>query len=125
MICSFFQLLKNDSPTALSQHLGLLLYGTLPYTGCEGIMALAERLEARVTAEDKELLQEAAAAKGLTLTAFVTSSAREAALKVLREQHVIDLGRRDQRAFAEALLETPTPNERLREIARRPGFRSR
>ncbi len=88
-------------------------------------MALAERLEARVTAEDKELLQEAAAAKGLTLTAFVTSSAREAALKVLREQHVIDLGRRDQRAFAEALLETPTANERLRKIARRPAFRSR
>jgi uncharacterized protein (DUF1778 family) len=88
-------------------------------------MALAERLEARVTAEDKELLQEAAAAKGLTLTAFVTSSAREAAIKVLREQHVIELSRKDQRAFAEAMLNPDAPNENLRTIAKRPGFRSR
>lgn len=87
-------------------------------------MALAERLEARVTPEEKKLLQEAAKAKGLTLTAFVTSSAREAALRVLREQHVIDLGRRDQRAFANALLKPAAPNERLRDIAARPGFRS-
>ncbi len=88
-------------------------------------MALAERLEARVTAEDKELLQEAAAAKGLTLTAFITSSAREAAIKVLREQRVIELSRKDQRAFAEVMLNPAAPNENLRTIAKRPGFRSR
>jgi uncharacterized protein (DUF1778 family) len=88
-------------------------------------MALSERLEARVTADEKELLQEAAAAKGLTLTAFVTSSAREAAIKVLREQHVIELGRKDQRAFAQAMLDPDAPNERLRTLAKRPGFRNR
>jgi uncharacterized protein (DUF1778 family) len=88
-------------------------------------MAIAERLEARVTVEEKQLLQEAATAKGQTLTAFVTTSAREAALKVLREQHVLELGRKDQRAFAEAMLNPDAPNERLRDLARRPGFRSR
>jgi uncharacterized protein (DUF1778 family) len=88
-------------------------------------MALAERLEARVTAEEKELLQEAAAAKGLTLTAFITSSAREAAIKVLREQQVIELGRKDQRAFAQAMLDPDAPNEHLRTLAKRHGFRSR
>jgi uncharacterized protein (DUF1778 family) len=88
-------------------------------------MALAERLEARVTAEDKQLLQEAAAAKGLTLTAFVTSSAREAAIKVLREQHVIELSRKDQRAFAESMLTPDDPNGRLRAIAKRRGFPTR
>jgi uncharacterized protein (DUF1778 family) len=87
--------------------------------------AVAERLEARITAEEKALLQEAAAAKGLTLTAFVTSSAREAAMKVLREQHVIELGRKDQRAFAQAMLAPDAPNPRLRRVAKRPGFRSR
>src|SRR5262249_51413951 len=86
------------------------------------IMALAERLDARITVEEKELLQEAAAAKGLTLTAFVTSSAREAALKVLKEQHVIELGRKDQQAFAEAMLNPEPPNERLRTLAKKPGF---
>jgi uncharacterized protein (DUF1778 family) len=85
-------------------------------------MALTQRLDARITAEEKELLQEAADAKGLTLTAFVTSSAREAALKVLKEQHVIELGRRDQQAFAEAMLNPAPPNARLRALAKKPGF---
>jgi uncharacterized protein (DUF1778 family) len=88
-------------------------------------MALAQRLDARVTAEEKELLQEAATAKGLTLTAFVTSSAREAAIKILREQHVIELGRKDQQAFAEAMLNPEPPNERLRTLAKKSGFGSK
>ena len=89
-------------------------------------MALAlERLDARITTEEKELFQEAADVKGLTLTAFVTSSAHEAALKVLKEQHVIELGRKDQQAFAQAMLEPEPPNERLRTLAKRPGFRRR
>ena len=88
-------------------------------------MALTQRLEARVTAVEKELLQEAATAKGLTLTAFLVSSAREAAVKVLREQHVIEIGRRDQLAFAEAMLHPEAPNEQLPSVAKRRGFRSR
>jgi uncharacterized protein (DUF1778 family) len=77
-----------------------------------------QRLDARITAEEKELLQEAAAAKGLTLTAFVTSSAHEAAIKVLREQHVIELSRRDQQVFAQAMLNPEPPNERMKALAR-------
>jgi uncharacterized protein (DUF1778 family) len=88
-------------------------------------MALAARLDARITVEEKELLEEAASAKGLTLTAFVTSSAREAAIKVLKEQHVIELGRKDQEAFAEAMLNPAAPNERLRALAKKPGFKHR
>jgi uncharacterized protein (DUF1778 family) len=87
--------------------------------------ALAKRLDARITREEKELLQEAAAAKGLTLTAFVTSSAREAAIKTLKEQHVIELGRKDQQLFALAMLNPEPPNERLRTLAKGPGFRSK
>jgi len=89
-------------------------------------MALAqrvERLDARVTPEEKELLQEAANAKGLTLTAFLTSSATDAAIKVLKERHVIELGRKDQQAFAEAMLNPPATNGRLRAVAKKPGFR--
>lgn len=37
--------------------------------------------------------------RGLTLTVFLIWSAREAAMKVLRERRVIELGRKDQRAF--------------------------
>jgi uncharacterized protein (DUF1778 family) len=88
-------------------------------------MALAERLDARITAEEKELLQKAADAKGLTLTAFVTSSARDAAIKVLKEQHVIELGRKDQQAFAAAMLDPEPPNARLRTLAKKPRFGSK
>lgn len=104
------------------------MYGKLPYNSIPTLgkeMALSERLEARITAEEKELLQEAASAKGLTLTAFVTSSAREAAIKILKEPHVIELGRKDQRAFAEAMLNPAPPNKRLRALAKRSGFRRR
>jgi uncharacterized protein (DUF1778 family) len=112
------------------QELPVAACGKLPYTGTVNVsgdhdMAVAQRLDARITLEEKELLQEAAAAKGLTLTAFVTSSAREAALKVLKEQHVIELGKRDQQAFAEALLNPEPPNERLRTLAKAPRFGSR
>ena len=88
-------------------------------------MALAARLDARITVEEKELLEEAASAKGLSVTAFVTSSAHEAAIKVLREQHIIELGRKDQQAFAEAILNPAQPNERLRALAKKPGFKQR
>ena len=82
----------------------------------------AERLDARVTREDKELFQEAATVKGLTLTAFVTSSVREAAVRTLKEQHVIELGRKDRQTFAEAMLNPDLPNENLRRLARGPQF---
>ncbi len=78
------------------------------------VTALAsERLEARVTAEQKELFREAATLAGVTLTDFVISSVQQAALRTLEDQHMISLGRADQRAFVEALLEPPKPNARL------------
>ena len=86
-------------------------------------MATAQRLEARITREEKKLLQEAATAKGLSLTAFVTSAAHEAAVRTLQERHVIELGRRDQDMFVQALLNPEPPNKRLRAAARRHGFR--
>jgi uncharacterized protein (DUF1778 family) len=85
----------------------------------------ADRLEARITREEKDLLEEAANAKGLTLSAFVTSSAHDAALKTLKERHVIELGRKDQQVFAEAMLSPEAPNERLLALAKRPRFRSK
>lgn len=86
-------------------------------------MAMAQRLEARITREEKKLLQEAATARGLSLTAFVTSSAREAAVRTLQERHIIDLGRRDQEIFVKTLLNPEAPNKRLRAAAERHGFR--
>ena len=78
-----------------------------------------ERLEVRVSAAQKALVQEAAALQGRTVSEFVASSVQQAAEQAIREHKVITLTAEDSRAFAEALLAPPAPNERLRALAER------
>jgi uncharacterized protein (DUF1778 family) len=76
------------------------------------------RLEARVSPEQKTMLQEAALLSGRTLSEFVVASAQEAAAKIIQEHHTIRLSRAEQIAFVTALLEEPQePNARLRQAA--------
>jgi uncharacterized protein (DUF1778 family) len=79
----------------------------------------AERLEARISRNQKELFQRAAELQGRTLTDFVVSSAQEAAVRTIEEMQIIRLSARDSRVFAEAILNPRKPNERLRAAARR------
>ena len=67
----------------------------------------AERLEARVTADQKRLLQEAAAVQGRTLTDFVVGSLVETATRVLRERELVVLSAKDREVFVRALLSPP------------------
>lgn len=81
-----------------------------------------ERLEARVTEDQKSLFEKAATVKGVSLSQFVITSAQEAATRVLDEQQSIELGRRDQEMFINALLSPVSPNERLRAAIKRLGY---
>ena len=81
-------------------------------------MHKAERLEARVNAETKALCQEAANLEGRSLTDFIVASAVESARRVIRERELIDLSRRDRKAFVASLLNPPLPNRHLQEAAR-------
>lgn len=58
-----------------------------------------ERLEARISREQKQLLQEAASLRGQSLTDFVISSAQDAARRTIEEWQVFSLSRRDREAF--------------------------
>ena len=78
-----------------------------------------ERLEARITAEQKALIQRAADLQGRTLTDFVIASVQDAARRTIEDMEVIRLNAADSRAFAEALLAPPKPNRALREAAKR------
>jgi uncharacterized protein (DUF1778 family) len=78
-----------------------------------------ERLEARISREQKNLLERAAALEGRSLTDFVVASAHAAALETIQRHEVIALTARDSLAFAEALMHPPVPNARLRAAARR------
>ena len=72
------------------------------------------RLEARVSAAQKQLLQQAALLSGRSLSDFVVATAQEAARRVIAEHDAIRLSREEQQAFVHALLHPPAPNARLK-----------
>ena len=74
----------------------------------------SERLEARVSAELKQLFQEAANLHGITMTDFVIRSAREAAKRTVQDQEIMRLSEQDRKVFVSALLNPPKPSPRLR-----------
>jgi len=78
-----------------------------------------ERLEARVTREQKELLQRAANLTGRSLSDFVVDSAQRAAQEAIYTHEVIELTEQDSRAFADAILDPPKPSAGLRRAAAR------
>jgi uncharacterized protein (DUF1778 family) len=77
-----------------------------------------ERLEARLPAETKAIIQHAADISGRSLSDFVVTSALEAAEETIRRHEVIVLSARDSIALVEALLNPREPNEALREAFR-------
>lgn len=79
----------------------------------------SERLEARISREQKALFQRAAELQGRTLTDFVIASVHESAVKAIAELEVIRLTAADSRAFAEALLHPREPIPELRAAAER------
>lgn len=81
--------------------------------------AKGERIETRVTKEQKELFQKAADIQGRSLTDFVISSVAEAAKEAVREHEIMNLSARDQEVFVQALLNPSEPSNKLRTAAQR------
>ena len=79
----------------------------------------AQRLETRVTAEQKTLIEHAAALQGRTVTDFVLTSVQDAARRAIEEHQRIELSVRDSQAFVDALLNPKPVNARLRDTVRR------
>jgi uncharacterized protein (DUF1778 family) len=77
-----------------------------------------QRVEARVTPEQRALIQRAADLTGRSLTDFIVSSVQAAAEEAIRERNVIFLSAEDSRVFAEAVLNPGEPNKHLRAAAR-------
>lgn len=78
-----------------------------------------ERLETRVTAEQKNLIEQAAALQGRSVTDFVLTSVQDAARRAIEEHQRLNLSVRDSQAFVDALLSPPPVNDRLRDTVRR------
>lgn len=77
------------------------------------------RLEARVSAPQKQLFERAAELTGLNLSQFMIAALDEVARRTLRERELLQLTAKDSQAFVAALLSAPEPNKRLRDAAQK------
>jgi len=101
--------------------------GKMPERGCVKTIETpkrndapaTDRVEARVPPNLKRLFQRAADLQGVTLSDFLISSLREAALRAVERHELIRLTEHDATLFARALLNPPRPNAHLRAAARR------
>jgi len=107
------------------------MYGKATYIGCIGeekemraraviaSEAKKERLEARVTPEQKKRIERAAIIKGTSVSDFVVQSAAEAATQTIRDHDVLVLNERAREVFVQALLNPPVSGKRLAAAAKR------
>jgi uncharacterized protein (DUF1778 family) len=78
-----------------------------------------DRLGARVTREEKEMIETAARLSGASASDFIRVATRQAALDTIREHEVLTLNQEAKRVFVEALLNPPKPIEKAIAAARR------
>lgn len=78
-----------------------------------------QRLETRVTSDQKRLIEHAAALQGRTVTDFVLNSVQEAAHRAIEQHQHLALSIRDSEAFVKALTAPRPVNKRLHDTVRR------
>lgn len=78
-----------------------------------------ERLEARVSPEQKDLFRRAAAIEGRNLSEFIVQNLAEVAGRVVREAEVIQLSDQDRKIFLKEIRQPRKPNKALRDAADR------
>ena len=78
-----------------------------------------QRLVARITPEQKRLIERAAELRGTTVTEFVVACALQAAADTIEDFDVLTLRDHARKVFVQAILNPPLPNEAARAAARR------
>lgn len=76
------------------------------------------RLEARLTAEQKSLIERAAGYTGRSVSEFVVQTVQEAAKTVVENHEILRLNREESLALVKRLLNPPAPNRALQRAAR-------
>ncbi len=74
------------------------------------------RLETRVSPEQKELIERAAAYSGRSVSDFVVAHVEVAAKKVVDEYERLHLNQEQSKTLVEALLSPKRPNKKLRSV---------
>lgn len=96
-------------------------YDCVISSGSSTVTSVAKqaRLDIRVTQEQKQLLEQAAQLKGLSLSAYVLSHSLEAARDIVESHERIVLSDRDRQLFMDALSNPPEPTSALRSVVER------
>lgn len=75
-----------------------------------------ERIELRVTPQQKRLLQRAAQLEGVNMTDFVLQNIQRKARRVIREHHTLNISVRDAELFLRAAAESDGPTPAMVEL---------
>jgi uncharacterized protein (DUF1778 family) len=78
-----------------------------------------QRLDARVTKREKEVIETAAALRGISVTDLLRMSATDTATRIIRENELLTLSGQARTIFVDALLNPPKPNEKALAAAKR------
>lgn len=76
------------------------------------------RLEARLQQSKKDVIAQAAAIAGFTITEFTVNSTYENATKIIEREKLLSLSQEDSKIFVDALNAPPAPSKRLQQAAR-------
>jgi uncharacterized protein (DUF1778 family) len=82
------------------------------------VLQRTSRIEARIAPEALITVKRAAELQGRSVSDFVVAAAQDAANRAIAEQHIIRLSLEDQRVFADAILNPPSPSPGLRRAAK-------
>ena len=78
-----------------------------------------QRIDLRLTDEDKTMIEEAAAMTNQTITQFMVNSASARAAEVIEQHRRLVLNETSWNAVMDAIDNPPEPNERLKRAAKR------
>jgi uncharacterized protein (DUF1778 family) len=78
-----------------------------------------ERLDARVTKEEKRVIETAAHLRGVSVTDLLRTTVTDAASRIIREREVLTLSEKERRIFVESLMNPPQPNQSALAAAKR------
>ena len=78
-----------------------------------------ERIDLRISADQKALLARAASYAGVSLSSFLVSAAADRARELVAEREILILTPRDWRKFVRAIDETGRPEPRLEAASHR------
>lgn len=78
-----------------------------------------QRIDLRLTDDDKSIIEEAAAMSNQSITQFMVSSASERAVKVIEQHRRLVLSEESWNLVMDVISNPPAPNDKLKRAANR------